>query len=117
MKFFLTFGFHLKNLAMLVKDLNYYVKFVFNIENSEENFATSDIIALKEFTQNSSFKIGDIIETANLKVKIKDISLKQVDETVRSNQYGINLKGKEGDMQGDLKDSLLTINILVEQLS
>ena len=101
---------------MNVKDLNYYVKFVFNVENSESNYVTSDIVALKEFTSSSSFKVGEIIETADLKVKIKDISLKQVDETTRSNRYGVNLKGGEGDMQGDLKDSLLTVNILVEQL-
>ena len=102
---------------MNIKDLNQYVKFVCNIENSESNFVTSDIVALKEFTSTTIFKIGDIIETADLKVKIKDISLKQVDETVRTNKYGVNLKGGEGMMVGDLKDSLLTINILVEQLS
>ena len=101
---------------MLVKDLDNYVKFVFNVENSENNFVTSDVSALKEFTQTDSFKIGDIIETSGLKVKIKDISLKQVNETVRSNKYGVNLKGGEGFMQGVLKDSLLTINIIVEQL-
>lgn len=102
---------------MLVKDLNNYVKFVFNIEDAEDNFVTSDIVALKDFTEANSFKIGDVLETGGLKVKIKDISLKQVEETIRSNKFGVNLKGGEGDMQGELKDSLLTINILVEQLS
>jgi hypothetical protein len=102
---------------MNIKDLNYYVKFVFNIENSESNFVTSDIVALKEFTPSTAFKIGDVIETADLKVKIKDISIKQVDETVRTNKYGVNLKGGESAMQGELKDSVITINILVEQLS
>jgi hypothetical protein len=102
---------------MLVKDLNNYVKFVFNMVDAEDNFVTSDITALKGFTEATSFKIGDIVETGGIKVKIKDISLKQVDETVRTNKYGINLKGGEGEMIGDLKDSILTINILAEQLS
>lgn len=101
---------------MLIKELNHYVKFVFNIQDSEENFVTSDVEALKGFTETDSLKIGQIIETGGIKVKVLDISIKQINDTVRSNKFGVNLKGNEGEMIGQLKDSLITINILVEQL-
>jgi hypothetical protein len=101
---------------MLVKDLNNYVKFVFNIEGKEEGFVTSDIVALKDFTESSTFNIGDIIETGGVQVKITNIQLKQVDKNIRSNKYGFN--SEESSMQGELKDSLVTAIITVsEQLS
>lgn len=101
---------------MDIKDLKVYVKFVFNIENSDDSFATSDIVALKDFSDASTYKVGDILDLGGIQTRIKDISLKHVNETVRSNSYGVNTKGNESIMQGELKDSLLTINILVEQL-
>ena len=99
---------------MLIKDLSNYVKFVFDMKNSEDGFTTSDITVLKEFMQESSLKIGDIVNTGGTKVKIVDISLKHIDENVRSNKYGFNLE--ESSMQGKLKDSVITIHIIVEPL-
>ena len=101
---------------MLVKDLNVYVKFVFLIENSEDTFVTSDISVLKEVVSNSTFNIGDIVEIDGLKVKIINIQLKHVDENTRSNSTGFNMN--ESPMQGELKDSVLTVVITTsEQLS
>ena len=101
---------------MLVKDLNVYVKFVFLIENSEDTFVTSDISVLKEVVSNSIFNIGDIVEIDNRKVKITNIQLKHVDENTRSNSTGFNMN--ESPMQGELKDSVLTVVITTsEQLS
>ena len=99
---------------MLVKDLNNYVKFVFDMKDSEDGFVTSDITALKEFIKENSLKIGDIVETDGIKVKITDIQLKHIDENVRSNKYGFNLE--ESAMQGELKYSVITIVVIVEQL-
>jgi hypothetical protein len=101
---------------MLVKNLNVYVKFVFLIGNNDSTFVTSDISALKEVVPSSTFNIGDVIEIDNCKVKITNIQLKQVDETTRSNSIGFNKD--EGNMQGELKDSVLTVVITTsEQLS
>ena len=101
---------------MLVKDLNVYVKFVFLIENSEDTFVTSDISVLKEVVSNNSFNIGDIVEIDNRKVKVINIQLKHIDENTRSNSTGFNMN--ESPMQGQLKDSVLTVVITTsEQLS
>jgi hypothetical protein len=101
---------------MLVKDLNVYVKFVFLIEDSEDTFVTSDISVLKEVVSNSSFNIGDIVEIDNRKVRVTNIQLKHIDENTRSNSTGFNMN--ESPMQGELKDSVLTVVIATsEQLS
>lgn len=98
---------------MLVKDLSNYVKFVFVLKSQAEDFVTSDVEKLKWFTKAPSFKIGDIIEAGGVNVKISDIELKQVDDTVRSNKYGFS--ATESSMQGELKDSVITVVITVEE--
>jgi hypothetical protein len=99
---------------MNVSELSVYVKFVFFMKDKEDTFSTSDIEALKDFVNSSTFKIGDIIEAGETKVKILDIQIKQVDTVVRSNKTGFSMD--ESSMTGKLKDSLLTIHITVEQL-
>jgi hypothetical protein len=94
---------------MLVKDLNTYVKFVFYMEDSENCFTTSDITVLKEVVSVDSFNIGDIVEIDNVKVKVKNIQLKHINENTRSNSTGFNMN--ESPMQGELKDSVVTIVI------
>ena len=99
---------------MDISNLDYYVKFVFILEGKDLDFPTSDIKVLKEVIPNSEFKIGQEISFNDEAYVIKDIYVKDVNETTRSNDIGWS--ASESQMQGDKKESLVTIVITVEEL-
>lgn len=99
---------------MDIKDLNYYVLFVFKDETNDRTFSTTDINALKDSTSSEQFKIGEIITIHGEELRIKNIEISQVSEKTSSNyNYGWS---KEGIiLKGEQKEALLQITIIVEE--
>lgn len=104
---------------MNIKDLNYYVLFVFKDETNDRTFSTTDVEFLKKYTSSDSFKVGDkiiIFEDEEIEeiMIIKNIEISKVSEKTSSNyNYGWS---KEGIiLQGEKKEALLQITITVEE--
>ena len=99
---------------MNIKDLNNYVLFVFNDEINDRIASTTDIEALKEFTDAESFKIGETIKMFGDDMLIKDIQLSNITDKVYNNyKFGWSAEGIEP--QGTIKDSLFRVTITIEE--
>ena len=99
---------------MNIKDLNNYVLFVFIDETNDRMTSTTDIEALKNFTPNETFKIGDKIKMFNVEMVIKDIQISNVKEITQDNfKYGWSAEGIVP--QGNVKDALFKVTITIAE--
>ncbi|WP_430906555.1 hypothetical protein [Maribacter sp. 2-571] len=100
---------------MRIADLNNYVKFVFNQQDADLNFVTTDIEVLKEVVPVNELKIGNKINAFDdEEYEVVDIYVKNIDDHTRDENYGFNLE--HGQPKGTIKETLLTIVVTLKKV-
>jgi hypothetical protein len=112
---------------MEIKNLKYYVKFVFNCEDTEETYSTSDIEELRfiqeeqngELFPLSALKIGDKLafnkpNSIIKKYKVTDISIGDIDDDLDLPKTGIYLLKDSLETTGKPKKWLLSIFVSMD---
>lgn len=111
---------------MKVKDINYYVKFIFSSLDGQFCLSTTDLEAMKliksektnEFNRN--YAIGDIIyfdsdEERDQKLKVTDVRIVNLVDDTEILKYGFDSSGC-ANMVGEKKEALFIIHITIEEI-
>lgn len=95
---------------MYISDLDYYIKFVFNLSD-EEILSTTDVSVINEFIEQDKLEVGGEITLAGENYTIKNIKIKNFSETPEMNIIGKSLSYSKSPLMGTIKNSLMTICI------
>lgn len=108
---------------MKIKDINYYVKFIFSSLDGKNCLSTTDkdvlncIKSAKTDQIMSDYSVGDLIymdSDKELKFKVTDILINRlVDDT---NSLKIGLDSSDCENTGDYKEALFNIHIIIEKI-
>jgi len=109
---------------MKIKDLNYYVKFIFSCESENVCYSTTDREMLNQIefheTGNSpmDYKIGDVIHfnPERKPFKITDIHIRQLTEDTEVFKYGFDSADCSGKLHGIEKDYLFSVLISINPI-
>ena len=103
---------------MKIKDLDYYVKFIFSCSEKNVCFSTTDreflkhVVFHKTGTSPMDYKIGDVLSfmpNIDVAYEITDIRVRQLVEDTEILNYGFDSEDCAGEPQGVQKDYLFSI--------
>jgi len=111
---------------MKVKDINYYVKFIFSSLDGQFCLSTTDLEVLKliksEKTNESkrNYTIGDIVyfdsnEERNQKLKVTDVRIRRLVDDTENLKYGFDSSDCV-NMFGENKEALFIIHVTIEKI-
>jgi len=94
---------------MKISDLDFYALFILkDINNKKKRIATTDLTYLKNYTKSDFFAVGGKISFYNNIYTITDICISNIDDKIKKDF-------KDYKLNGEIKDYLLTVTILLEQ--
>lgn len=99
---------------MYISELDYYIKFVFNL-SEEEILSTTDVSVINEFIEQDKLEVGGKITLAGENYTIQNIKIKNISEIPQANGIGLNLSNGENSLTGTIKNSLFTICIYLDK--
>lgn len=111
---------------MKVKNINYYVKFIFSSLDGQFCLSTTDLEVMKliksEKTNESkrNYTIGDIIyfdsdEERNQKLKVTDVRIRSLVDDTENLKYGFDSSDCE-NISGEYKEPLFIIHITIKKV-
>jgi hypothetical protein len=111
---------------MKVKDINYYVKFIFSSLDGQFCLSTTDLEVLKNIKSDKTnntmrdYTIGDIIyfdseEEKDQKLKVTDVRIRRLVDNTDTLKIGFDSSDCE-NIFGDYKEPLFILHITIEKV-
>lgn len=109
---------------MKIRDINYYVKFIFSSTDGRDCLSTTDkeilnfIKSEKTHKPTREYSVGDIIyleADSDSKYKVTDIAIRQLVDDTDMLKIGFDRSDKT-DITGEYKEPLFIIDIAVDRL-